>query len=418
MHPADEFEAFRSLLDNGYSTADVAARFGISELTVQKRLALARVSPVLIQKYREGEMTLELLQAFTISDDHQAQEQVWSQLQRWNRQPHTIRHMLAQDDLPGSDKRVRFVGVSAYEAAGGAVKRDLFADDDSGEGVYICDAELLHRLLQEKLANTAETLQAQGWKWVEIQPETDYRHLGTFRRVHAEPKPLPAKQRAKLKALETEYSELTEDLDENSQEDEEDEEARARYARLEKVESQIDAIREAQEPDYPAAVKASAGAIVSLAHDGTLQITYGLVRKEDEASFSSDRSTEHESNPEPDHSLETEEKRSAYSAALVESLTAHKTAAIAAELTQNVPIALAAVVYTFAIQEFALDLRLYGTKTCLQLAQSHPSLERASDSSALAFLQQQQRSAWLAELPGNPANLWTWCLAQTMDKLL
>jgi hypothetical protein len=100
MHPADEFEAFRSLVDNGHSTADLAARFGISELTVQRRLALARVSPVLIQKYREEEMALELLQAFTISDDHQAQEQVWSQLQRWKRQPHTVRHMLAQDDLP------------------------------------------------------------------------------------------------------------------------------------------------------------------------------------------------------------------------------------------------------------------------------------------------------------------------------
>ncbi len=417
MHPADEFEAFRSLLENGHSSADVAARFGISEFIVQKRLALARVSPALIQRYRYGEMTLDLLQAFTISDDHRAQEQVWSQLERWNRQPPTIRHLLAEDDVPGSDKRVRFVGIAAYEAAGGTVKRDLFADDESGEGVYLCDVDLLHRSLQEKLASAAETLQAQGWKWVEIRPDTDYQYLGGFRRVPAEPKPLPAKQRAKLEALEKEHAKLSEDLDGNSEEGAEDDEMRARYAQLDELESRIEALREAQEQDYPDSVKASAGAILSVAHNGTLQTTYGLVRKQDEASFSNGRSTERDSDSQAGDSPDGEEKGCGYSAALVESLTAYKTAAIAAELTQNVPIALAAIVYTFAIQEFVLDLRLYGTGSCLQLAQTHPSLELAPDSSARAFFE-QQRSAWLAQLPRNLAGLWVWCLQQPLERLL
>ncbi|MGH9436516.1 MAG: ParB/RepB/Spo0J family partition protein [Terriglobia bacterium] len=45
MHPADEFEAFRQLIAHGKCVADVAARFGVTEAVVNRRLALARVSP-------------------------------------------------------------------------------------------------------------------------------------------------------------------------------------------------------------------------------------------------------------------------------------------------------------------------------------------------------------------------------------
>lgn len=51
MHPADEFDAFRALVDSGTSEADVAARFGVTETVVNKRLKLARVSPMLIAAF-------------------------------------------------------------------------------------------------------------------------------------------------------------------------------------------------------------------------------------------------------------------------------------------------------------------------------------------------------------------------------
>jgi len=44
---------------------------------VLQRLKLAAVSPRLLAVYRSGEMSLEQLMAFTISDDHGAQEAVW-----------------------------------------------------------------------------------------------------------------------------------------------------------------------------------------------------------------------------------------------------------------------------------------------------------------------------------------------------
>jgi len=51
MHPADEFEAFRALVDSGTCEADVAARFGVTEAVVSKRLKLAPWIELLIGCY-------------------------------------------------------------------------------------------------------------------------------------------------------------------------------------------------------------------------------------------------------------------------------------------------------------------------------------------------------------------------------
>ena len=61
MHPADQFEAFAALIDQGESAADVACRFGVEESLVLKRMKLARVAPQLLAEYRGDGMTLECL---------------------------------------------------------------------------------------------------------------------------------------------------------------------------------------------------------------------------------------------------------------------------------------------------------------------------------------------------------------------
>jgi hypothetical protein len=58
---------------------------------------------------------------------------------------------------------VRFVSLAAYEAAGGYVRRDLFSDDENAG--YIADAELLQKLVAQKLDATAAEVQAEGWGW-------------------------------------------------------------------------------------------------------------------------------------------------------------------------------------------------------------------------------------------------------------
>lgn|GEM_PF-5605711 len=109
-----------------------AARFGCSAAIVRQRLKLANVSPKLIEAYREEEIELEQLMALAISDDHAAQEKLWSELAGWNRNPSNIRRMLTQAHVEAHDPRAQFVGIEAYVAAGGPVLRDLFDDGHQG----------------------------------------------------------------------------------------------------------------------------------------------------------------------------------------------------------------------------------------------------------------------------------------------
>jgi ParB family transcriptional regulator, chromosome partitioning protein len=211
-HPADEFEAFSKLLTAGESVVDIAARFGVTEAVVLRRLALGRVNPSLIQEYRDGALNLEMLQAFTLTDDQQLQAQGWNQLtkQHWNHNASTIRSLLSQSAIPVSDKRVRFVGLEIYEARGGLVRRDLFAEGENG--VYIEDAVLLDQLVANKLATLSGDLQSEGWKWVEILPEADHRVTGRMRRLPPAPEPLAPKRQAKLDALRQELADLEQQL--------------------------------------------------------------------------------------------------------------------------------------------------------------------------------------------------------------
>lgn len=79
MHPADEYEAFALLhAEKGMAAEDIAARFGVTPAVVRQRLKLAAVSPALMKLYREEEISLEQLMAFTITDDHVRQEAVWN----------------------------------------------------------------------------------------------------------------------------------------------------------------------------------------------------------------------------------------------------------------------------------------------------------------------------------------------------
>src|SRR5215475_9195411 len=80
LHPLDQFRAFQTLRGKGLSEEDIAARFFVSANVVKQRLKLAAVSEKLLDVYAEDGMTLEQLMAFTVTNDHARQEQVWTGL--------------------------------------------------------------------------------------------------------------------------------------------------------------------------------------------------------------------------------------------------------------------------------------------------------------------------------------------------
>src|SRR5205085_295467 len=104
-----------------------------------------------------------------------------------------------------TDRRGIFIGAEVYQQAGGTILRDLF---DEAEGGFFQDAELLDRLVREKLQAEAAKIEAEGWKWVEIMPAYDYGATASMRRIYPEPLVLDGAAQAKLDELEAEYNAL------------------------------------------------------------------------------------------------------------------------------------------------------------------------------------------------------------------
>jgi ParB family chromosome partitioning protein len=105
-----------------------------------------------------------------------------------------------------------------------------------------------------------------------------------------------------------------------------------------------------------------------------------------------------------------------YSAVLIEALTQHKTAAIAAELCQQPAVALATLVHALILNEFGLDLQIYRATSSIQIS-SQANLNEVSDSPALALLD-AKKIEWARKLPTTPSALWSWCLGQSQEVLL
>jgi ParB family chromosome partitioning protein len=203
------------------------------------------------------------------------------------------------------------------------------------------------------------------------------------------------------------------------EEEEESEEQEAAYARLEEVRETLWTLQRHRKRLYSDTIKAHCGVVISVSQDGKPELVYGLLRKEDERSFTQQQqqATKEDTPALSSIAQAAEPAASPYSALLLESLTTHKTAALAAELAQQPRLALAAVVHALVLSQFGLDLSLYRSTSSLQLSSRQPSLAAAEGSPACLFLE-EQRQAWLAQLPTESDILWRWCLAQDQDTLL
>ncbi len=390
MHPADQFDAYKTLNDAGAAPADIAARFGISELAVHQRLKLGRLSPNILAAYREGEIDLECAQAFTLTDDHALQERIHDSLTKWNRDPQTIRCALTEDEVASSDKRVRFVGVEAYLAAGGVLRRDLFDEDDSG---YLTDVALLDRLVSEKLQSVAAEIASEGWKWTEASPEIDHQVLSRFSRCYPE-RDLTDDQKAELAALSEEYDTLVDSEDDVSE-------------RLEAIETRMNEL-EACAETWTADTLSIAGALVSLAYNGEVRIERGLVRNDDLPNVPL----------EPILAETGTTAANGFSERLVTDLTAEKAAAIGAGLMANGHVALAAVVHALAIS--AIYPGTVG-QSCLTIGLTSPGLKitLSNPDASKGFVALSAEKNRLGDhFPGNPDDVWSWCLARSQDELL
>lgn len=420
MHPADQFEAFAALVAEGRPVEDIAADFGVTPLVVQRRLKLANVSPRLLADYRADTVSLDQLMALAITDDHAAQEAAFYESPQWQRSPDALRDHLTQEEIDaGRDPVARFVGLNAYEQAGGGMRRDLFADEQSG--VFLADATLLDALARDKLAAVADEVRAEGWGWVEAVPRTTYADLQCFQRVRAtrrEPGKAEAKRIAKLEA---EQAKLQERLDDEN-EAIGDDEAQVLQDAMDAIGNDLDTI-ERKLLVYPVGVVPMAGAVVSLDSEGAVVVHRGLLR-EDEAKAlraqqrGADAPEDADDASSPQGRNEKEPPALTISEKLSRRLSAHRTAALQAEVARHPHVALAAVVHRLA-QRIVLE-GYHGSPLNIsadpqdRLEQHAPDVAEAP----AAVGMRKVREAWGQRLPEDPEALFAELLGMPQSELL
>lgn len=426
MHPADAFIAFRTLIEaEGKSAADVAAHFGIEEITVKRRMKLANVAPELLTAYREGEIDTNQIMALAVVDDHEAQLRVWNMAPSWQRDPANLRAALTRQECSTVlDPVAAWVGADAYEQSGGALRRDLFSE--SGEA-FIDDRELLDRIAADKLQERLAEVKAEGWGWVEVRVRMSSDSLSEFNRCPTEQREPTEQEAEQMATLEQRIDQISDELqalyDSDEEEDGDQEKAEALERESEACDEQLQTLR-AGLLTWNDDMMAHAGAIITIAKERNAEarvvVHRGLVVPEDREALNevavaaglqpvpaTDRIGAHLSVQRPKVAAPKPE----YSEALMRKLTAHRTAALQAVIANSPQVATALLVEKL-VSEWCSSYYCERS-SCLKVSASNSQfgLSAAADDikASKAWTQLEQRKdAWtqrLAEARGDDRTL-------------
>ena len=422
MHPADQFEAFAALVAEGRPIEDIAADFSVTPLVVQRRLKLANVSPRLMADYRADALSLDQLMALAGTDDHAAQESAFYDAPTWQRSPSALRDRLTEREIDAyRHPLVRFVGLETYEAAGGGVRRDLFAEGDTG--VYLNDAALLERLAQEKLAGIAAEAKAEGCGWVDAAPAATFADLQAFQRAPRERREPTKREAQRIEKLQEKMRAIGEAVDTAVDANDEDK-ADALQEEGEALGEQLQALEDGLQ-GYSDTVKAAAGAIVTIDRNGQAVIHRGLMREaEAKALRTLERLRQGFSGEETEDGDEGEGTDAAPQAAisdrLAQRLSAHRTVALQLGVACRPQVALAALVHGMA--QTVLQERYYGhdlpVGVRLTVQDRLEALAPDMPESPAAVALREMQEVWREKLPQDSAELFTALLAMEQAELM
>ncbi|WP_432263469.1 ParB/RepB/Spo0J family partition protein [Cupriavidus sp. TMH.W2] len=408
MHPADEFEAFQRQRDAGIPIEDIAATFGVTPLVVRRRLRLANIAPRLLQAYRQGELKLDQLQALALTDRHDVQERVWEDAQKsayWKQSARELRDAITEGAVAtADDAAARFVGLDAYEAAGGHVVRDLFSDRGDG---YVADKHLLHKLFVEKLEAVGDQVRAEGWSWVDVRERVSQGDLYQMGRSKPSERALTEVEQAEIAALEAQVKAL--DAKADALEEDDDSDAYEMVSdEIVELQVRIKVIKDGTAV-YSERQMKKAGVMVGLGHSGKLEIHRGLIKGADKPK-----------KVDPSVTV-TESGKPAHSESLVRKLSAHRTMAVQASLADQHRLSLDTLCHSLASTVLYSGgyhgdrgIRINANSQTFNLRQHADDIEHSK-----AWGQMAERRARLKEnLPENPAELFAWLQEQSLETVL
>ncbi|MEM6583783.1 MAG: ParB/RepB/Spo0J family partition protein [Pseudomonadota bacterium] len=279
MHPADQYEAFHQLAEQGKAVGDIAALYGVGKQTVAKRLKLGQLAPAILDAYRADKIRHDEVIAYTVCEDHEKQlacfkhcgQRAWAgEIRRW-----LLGEAVSTDTGIG-----RFVGAAAYKKAGGAVSQDLF---DSK--TYLTDTALVRQLAEDKLTKEAAELQADepGWLWVKssLDGRQDTGHVVELAQTYIG---VPDELNESLAAAQQEFESLDEwnmGNDDTLPEGYADEDAI--YDRIGEIEHELDELEEQRDTylGHTDEQRAYSGCFVTLGHSGEVRIQRGIAHVSD-----------------------------------------------------------------------------------------------------------------------------------------
>ncbi|MDQ1980272.1 ParB/RepB/Spo0J family partition protein [Cronobacter sakazakii] len=396
MHPAEQIVGFRTLAAKGKTPAQIGDMFGYSSRHVQRCLKLTNLAPSLLDALAKDELTLEQCQALVLEDDQARQVQIRESLkQQYGNMPFPaalIKSRIVEKEIPSSSPLFRFVGAEAYQAAGHALRTDLFSMDDEG----YADRAVVESLALARLEEEAKRIQqGEGWAWSEFRldkvsnwgPDTR-----TYELTYLIPDYTPEE--------ETEMAELAAAIDVAETHDDE----YALQQRIEDIEAQ--AFLRLLTPELVSAH----GVVVSL-DEGEFYVQRGVLRVADvkaKAEGSQDNVT-----PIQSATSAKQEKADAFPATVVQALSSERTLAVQAALALQPKVAVALLTWTFSQQVFNGIQQgrnpLKASLTCphWSLTRNAPSGEGGKAWLALCA----RREDYLTRFPADWKDSFTWLLA-------
>ena len=384
MHPADAIRAMGQLHKEGHSEEAIANRYGYDPREVRKYLALASVSPKVLNALAADKIDLACVQGFTLTDDHARQERILKRASN----AYQVRELLTEEKLTTKHKLFKFIGMDAYRDAGGTITGDLFAEE--GEG-YADDPELVERLADEKLDGLADEARAQGWGDVVVALETPYNSYNWHRLYSDETTRsfTPVEQARMYELSQKREARLVEiEADSDPDFDPEDDDA------LMEIDEEIEQIGTV-EHHFSDEAKASGRILMVLGHQGRINVSHYSIKAQ--------RAAARDTNGVP-------APRPLYDARMTEELTRMRTMALQSEVASNQSLAFAVlldallpiVTERFA-PDHAIELRA-GTdiqEPCQHF--DHNSMEMASAFDGVADL--------IGAVPKNAAHRFAWIMS-------
>mgnify|MGYP001082353604 CR=1 FL=1 len=170
-----QWETFTRLVKEGSEVDDIAATFGLPDLTIRRILALGNLLPRIRGLYRAEKIDRTTVRHLTLAS--KSQQKAWLALHDDPDSYVPTGHQLKAWLLGGQSIPARFALFNLEEFMGATVA-DLFGDDR-----YFADADAFWTAQNAAIGSAREAYLDQGWSDVVIVPPSDHFHAWEYEKA-------------------------------------------------------------------------------------------------------------------------------------------------------------------------------------------------------------------------------------------